>query len=85
MTICFKGDSSSFTSVDAAGCTTGPDADLGHTKSQVPTWVRVALLVFLLMEVSKIVSLVLSIAWHLIVILCLYWVARRSCSTTGGI
>jgi hypothetical protein len=85
MTICFRGDSKPSPSLRAAGCANELDADLNHTKSRVPTWVGFALWAFLLMEVSKIVSLVLSIAWHSIVILCLYWVVRRSCSTTGGI
>jgi hypothetical protein len=85
ITIYFESDSNSSPGLHAAGCATKLDADLKHTKSRVPTWVGFALWVFLLMEVSKIVSLMLSIAWHLIVILCLYWAVRRSCSTTGGI
>jgi hypothetical protein len=85
ITICFEGDYKSSPGLDAAGCATGFDADLKHTKSRVSTWVEVALLVFFLMEVSTIVSLLLSIAWHLLVILCLYSVVRRFCSTTGRI
>jgi hypothetical protein len=84
ITICFEGDSKSSPGHNAAGCPTGLDADLKHTKSRVSTWVGVALLVFLT-EVSTIVSLLLSIAWHLLVILCLYLVVRRFCSTTGRI
>jgi hypothetical protein len=82
ITICFESDSTSSSGLDAAGCETGLNADLGHTNSRVPTWVGAALLVFFLMEISRVVSLVLSIAWHILVILCLYPVVRRFCSTT---
>ena len=85
ITICFERDFTSSSGLDAAGCATGLDADLGHTKSRVPTWVGAALLVFFLMEISRVVSLVLSIAWHVSVILCLCLVVRRFYGTTARI